>query len=135
MPSVAKIKTVVRERDGFCCTVCGMTDEQHREKYRKTLDVHRKAPGSVYTVDGCVTICQSCHGPQPRRKKGQRDLGNPHACQIALPVALYDALKTYAASKSDEDYTYTVAVAGRKAVRTFLEAQGLWPPPATPPKD
>jgi hypothetical protein len=56
-----QIKALVRERDGYCCTRCGLTDEQSRQRYGRTLDVHRVVPGSPYTVAGAVTLCQGCH--------------------------------------------------------------------------
>jgi hypothetical protein len=76
--NVAAIKADVRRRDGHCCTQCGMTNAEHRLRYRgRSLDVHRVIPGSLYTVEGCVTLCRRCHGPQPRRRRGQPDLGRP----------------------------------------------------------
>lgn len=67
------VKRAVRERDGFCCTSCGVTNDESRDRFGRGLDVHRRVPGSLYTVDGCVTLCTSCHGPQPRRESGQPD--------------------------------------------------------------
>jgi len=59
------IKKKVRERDGHCCTECGMTAGEHRDKFGRNLHVHRITPGSEYTVDGCVTLCQECHKKTP----------------------------------------------------------------------
>lgn len=57
-----QIKNAVRERDGFRCTKCGMTNEQHLEKWERVLHVHRDLPGSEYVVGpGCVTLCRDCH--------------------------------------------------------------------------
>lgn len=61
-----EIKTLVRHRDGMKCTQCGMTNDEHFLQYGCRLEVHRLSPGSPYTVDGCVTLCKPCHGPQPR---------------------------------------------------------------------
>ena len=129
MPTVVQIKAAVRARDGHRCTGCGMTAAQHHERYGKNLDVHRTIPGSLYTLEGCVTICKRCHGPQPRRKKGQRDQAYNYSL-VAIPLALYEALSRYAEDKSDEDTDRSISWAGRKAVRQFLEEAGYWPPPA-----
>jgi hypothetical protein len=64
--SAVEIKAIVRHRDGYRCTECGMTAEQHKGRYGKNLDVHRVEPGSPYTVHGCQTLCRSCHSPKPR---------------------------------------------------------------------
>lgn len=65
-PTVADIKSAVRERDGLRCTGCGVSNEEHVELSGRQLDVHRITPGSPYTVEGCVTLCRKCHGPMPR---------------------------------------------------------------------
>jgi hypothetical protein len=62
-----QIKAAVRERDGHRCVHCGMTAEEHRQLFGANLQVHRKVPGSAYTLEGCETVCQRCHGPLPRR--------------------------------------------------------------------
>jgi len=68
------IKSAVRERDGFRCTKCKMTNNEHLSLYGRQLDVHRNVPGSLYSVEGCSTICKRCHGKQPQKKKGEIDL-------------------------------------------------------------
>jgi hypothetical protein len=39
-----------------------MTEAEHRVITGGTLQVHRLKPGTQYTVEGCVTVCQECHG-------------------------------------------------------------------------
>lgn len=60
---ITAIKAAIRERDGYACVRCGITADEYRKrpKKHKTLDVHRKIPGSPYSLDGCVTLCRSCH--------------------------------------------------------------------------
>jgi hypothetical protein len=65
-----QIKAAVRARDGHRCTECGMTAAEHRQRYGRTLDVHRLEPGKPYTIDGCLTLCRKCHGPKPRSRYG-----------------------------------------------------------------
>src|SRR5262245_52577978 len=61
------IKDNVRIRDGFKCRDCGMTQDEHLEKFGRILDVHRVLPGIVYREESCVTLCRDCHGKKPRR--------------------------------------------------------------------
>lgn len=70
----AEIKRLVRERDGYKCTQCGMKQKEHIYWFDKQLDVHRLVPGSPYTVDGCVTLCRPCHGPKVRSRPGNRPI-------------------------------------------------------------
>ena len=75
---IQAVKSAVRARDGFCCTQCGMSNEEHKAHYGKSLHVHRLIPGSPYSVTpSCVTLCQVCHGPKPRRSSDVPDQGLP----------------------------------------------------------
>jgi hypothetical protein len=66
------VKALVRLRDGNKCVYCGLTDVEHRQRYGKDLHVHRIVPGSVYTLEGCETVCQPCHKQLPKRAYGER---------------------------------------------------------------
>jgi hypothetical protein len=57
-----RVKRAVRQRDGYRCTRCGMTDAQHRMRYGRGLHVHRNSPGEAYDVALCLTLCWECHG-------------------------------------------------------------------------
>jgi len=61
-----EIKEKVRARDGKKCRDCGMTSEEHLEKYERDLDVHRLVPGVAYGEPWCVTLCRACHGKKPK---------------------------------------------------------------------
>jgi hypothetical protein len=66
-PSEAAVKKAVRERDGYKCRDCGMTQEEHKAKHEQALEVHRLIPGIVYHPDTCVTLCLDCHNKKPRK--------------------------------------------------------------------
>lgn len=65
-----EIKAAVRERDGYRCTDCGMTSDEHYARYGRELEVHRLIPGSPYTIEGSVTRCKPCHGKAHRLIRG-----------------------------------------------------------------
>ncbi len=73
---VLQVKAAVRARDGFRCQKCGITNDDHLKLTDRSLDVHRVTPGSEYSAAPgvCVTLCRSCHGPEPKspRKPNQR---------------------------------------------------------------
>lgn len=78
------VKHAVRQRDGFRCRDCGMTDEESVSNFGRGLHVHRLIPGSSY-LDGynCVTLCQTCHGPKPKDLK-QLIFNEPERTGIAI---------------------------------------------------
>lgn len=64
-----EIKEAVRQRDGYCCSKCGITQNAYKAETGRSLDVHRVSPGSEYSVDGCISLCQPCHGTEPKSPK------------------------------------------------------------------
>lgn len=51
------------ERDGFKCVHCGMTDEQHREKWGRPITVdHIDVNEKNNALENLQTLCLSCHG-------------------------------------------------------------------------
>ena len=65
-----EVNEAVRERDGHRCRECGLADVDHVERFGRRLEVHRITPGSLYTLDGCVLLCCTCHGAKPKRESG-----------------------------------------------------------------
>lgn len=66
--TVVAIKDKIRERDGYKCVQCGMTNEEHQKQFDTILHVHRMVPGTTYGSNWfCVTLCQTCHGKKPKR--------------------------------------------------------------------
>lgn len=128
--NVVALKRAVRERDGFRCVECGMTNEEHLAKSGTSLQVHRLVPRSRYTLEGCVTLCHKCHGPKPRTPRS-----TPFAIdqqRNGCPVLFFmkpehaEALDAYLASQRPRLSRPAVI---RHAIELFLESQGMWPPP------
>ena len=59
------VKAAVRKRDGHRCCDCGMTNDEHLDRYGSILEVHRLLPGSDYLEFWCVTLCRECHDKKP----------------------------------------------------------------------
>lgn len=115
--NVLQIKAAVRERDGHRRTRCGMTEEAHRERFGRALEVHRQEPGSDYAVDSsCVTVCKPCHGTLPRRPRGTVGF-----------VRLKKPFVRILARLAEQRFS-TITGLANQAVREYLEREGLWPP-------
>jgi DEAD/DEAH box helicase domain-containing protein len=64
-----------RKRDGFCCQVCGITEEA----LGRRLDVHHRVPARTYRLasesnqlENLVTVCPSCH--KRLEERGRQEL-------------------------------------------------------------
>jgi 5-methylcytosine-specific restriction endonuclease McrA len=116
----AAVKERVRERDGHRCTDCGMTNEEHKARYKgKSLDVHRKQPGSAYTADGCLTLCRGCHNTRPKSKPGE----NPRSRSfVRIRPDIFAAMKALATA-GKRPLSWEV----RLALVAWLRSKGRWP--------
>lgn len=63
-----KKKRTVRERDGFVCQACGLSNDAHQEEYGRALDVHHVRPAREFDSaerrndpDNLITLCIPCH--------------------------------------------------------------------------
>lgn len=118
------VKAAVRERDGMCCTECGMTNEQHIAEFGSSLEVHRETPGSEYSTDPgvCVTLCKPCHGPKPKRPRGTLPKGDTR--MVRIPEEFAVALEQLAEERFN-NLTEQVKV----ACREYLERMNRLPKP------
>lgn len=71
----------IRERDGYRCVVCGLTNTAHRKEYDQDLHVHHVDkpecieeydPNAVADVE-LVTLCNRCHSKWDRTPNDPRD--------------------------------------------------------------
>lgn len=63
-----KIRDEIKERDGYTCRACGVTQSEHQDRHGFGLDVHHIRPVSdfesaedAHSSDNLVTACRSCH--------------------------------------------------------------------------
>lgn len=82
---LAEIKDAVRLRDGMRCTVCGVTNDEHKATTGKQLEVHRVQQGSAYSAapGACVTLCRKCHDGEPRKIRTREERERDHAAYLA----------------------------------------------------
>jgi len=57
-----KIRKQIRKRDNYTCQLCGMTQEEHFEKYKRDIEVHH----IDYCTLNClkiklITLCHKCN--------------------------------------------------------------------------
>ncbi len=119
--AVPEIKALVRYRDGYRCTDCGMTAKEHFKKYKRTLDVHRIEPGSRYCVKGCVTLCRPCHRLKP---KSQPRSQPRNGIAIRINERIFQQLLVLV-ERNCSNITAEVTT----AIREMLTREGKWPPP------
>lgn len=79
-PDWVRIAEAARHRDGHKCAHCGMTAEQHMDRWSQKLEVHHKVPFHEFTdhvaankMSNLVTLCKVCHMTADRAIK-QRQL-------------------------------------------------------------
>jgi hypothetical protein len=119
-------KALVRHRDGYRCTDCGMTASEHFLRTGRNLDVHRLVPGSPYTIAGCVTLCRRCHRLKPKlpRLTGSESRGFVGLTLNAELVRLFRSL----AAKNRRTLTAELSI----AMEQHLKENGIVPP--SPPE-
>jgi hypothetical protein len=129
-PGMVKIKAAVRERDGHKCTNCGMSNDLHRERWGTGVEVHRLVPGSLYSLEGCVTLCKTCHGKQPRKPRFAFDHAHGISGESNVMLRFTDDLM-----ESSEAYLNAQIVRPKRntliltALRAFLAERGYPPRP------
>jgi hypothetical protein len=127
--SVGALKELVRARDDYACFICRMTQEEHVAAFGVSLHVHRMFPGRRYTIAGCVTLCQPCHGPQPRSPRHSVTSPAETGLTIRLGSDEDAALRRMAES---EDRTITAVV--MRALKAYAQANNhSWPASFAPP--
>lgn len=114
------VKRLVRERDGNCCKECGLHNAVHLMRYGRQLEVHRVVPGSLYTLDGCVTLCEECHLGKPKRAPGQKDEEKGGFFMVRLPGRFREPLKALAAKLG-----WSVPMVVQAALRHYFISEGL----------
>lgn len=66
-PSWQRIRHEVRQGQGFKCAICGMSDDDHRIKYKRALTVHHKEPYRLNfnnDFSNLVALCVSDHAKE-----------------------------------------------------------------------
>jgi len=57
-----KLKYQIRQRDGFVCKLCGLSEHQHRRLYYRNLSVHHIDYNKLDCKENnLITLCQKCH--------------------------------------------------------------------------
>lgn len=62
------MKEIVLKRDGYKCTKCGMTNDEHIKKWGRVLTIQHKDNKGRYSkeknnnLNNLKTLCLRCHG-------------------------------------------------------------------------
>ena len=68
-------RMIALSRDGFMCTECGMTNEEHISLYDRELTTHhidgngRNTQEKNNNLDNLTTLCLKCHGRLDIKKR------------------------------------------------------------------
>ena len=80
-PDWTEIAAKARARDRNICQNCGMTHEQHSERWKQALEVHHIVPFYEFTdhkkanrSSNLVTLCKSCHAAADRAIRARQVL-------------------------------------------------------------
>lgn len=67
-PEWERISQSIRERDGYQCRSCGMSQAEHQREFNKSLHVHHVVPvrsfsntEDAHSLENLVTACIPCH--------------------------------------------------------------------------
>lgn len=111
-------KKNVRARDGYCCTECGLTNEESLRRHGASLEIHRVIPGSDYTMNGCITLCKICHSHKPRQPVRRRIVRPPSvSVAIRLPIDHYARIEAEAAELGLSPQDYIQMIVARQLQR------------------
>ncbi len=122
-----QIKKAVRKRDGKCIR-CGKTNDENISETGVSLDVHRRVPGSKYTVKGCVSLCRKCHsethsdGELIDEQTAETVMTDREPFTFRLNDLLREGLDKLA-TRNASMLTGEIII----AIRTHLERNNLWP--------
>jgi hypothetical protein len=69
----------------------------------RRLDVHRLTPGSPYSVEGCVTLCRACHGPERKLPYKTCKPRRPGVVLMSLEIdaVLVEQMRAYAKGRGE----------------------------------
>ena len=68
----------VLQRDNYTCCVCGMTDAEHRQRFRRAITIDHKDGQGRYSkvknhnLDNLWTLCLPCHGRKDIQRRYSR---------------------------------------------------------------
>lgn len=136
---ILRVKAAVRERGGFRCADCGMSNDDHLAQFGRQLEVHRTVPGSEYTVEGCRPLCMPCHANKPRQRDSWGSL--PAGVELADLMTVSEAATELGVSKSRVNQLLRTGrlrvawtVAGRSLLRSDVATFAKLDRPAGRPK-
>jgi 5-methylcytosine-specific restriction endonuclease McrA len=66
----------VLERDNYCCQECGMTNDDHKNKWAREITIDHIDGNGRYSkiknnsLDNLITLCLVCHGKKDVKRRG-----------------------------------------------------------------
>lgn len=129
---IGRIKTAIRDRDGWVCLDCGMTQAESVAQFGCGLEVHRVIHLSEYSLSpgACRTLCKRCHAPHTRVESPTVNKPARNTAKVDLPI---DPETRRRAEAQAMRFGETLSSYIRRALIKQTEADELSAPPKPKP--
>jgi hypothetical protein len=99
-------RQAVLERDKFTCQLCGMTDEEHRQLFGRSISIDHKdgngrnAQVKNHSIDNLWTLCLPCHSRKDGSMKRKLTAEDVRQIRVNAQNSVTELAKKYSVSRT-----------------------------------